>query len=132
MTITISSVVRFARLASLTNEFDGGTLEFWSGARPAGGTTPAGVLQATASLPTPAGAVDSSFLFTFATIGDALRVAAATIVWARFKSSSGGYVCDVDVALAATPGVPPAEILLGNTSGAIGAFLHVVGGTIQG
>ncbi len=132
MTMTISDTVRFARLAALTNEFNGGSLEFWSGLRPASGDTPAGTLQATAPLPSTAGSINSSFTFTFAAIGDALRVAADTITWARFKSSSGSFVSDVDVGLALTPSTPPEEILLGATTGMVGAYIHIVAGIVQG
>lgn len=133
MTTTIADFIRLNRLADLTDEFDGGTLEFWSGTRPASGATPAGVLQATATLPTPAGTTNhTTFLFTFGTIGDALRVAANTITWARYKTNGGTFVMDVSVGILGAPSTPPEEILMGSTSGSIGAFLHFVNGAIQG
>lgn len=140
MTTGLSDAVRTARLQAITDLLDGGSILFYSGARPAvAGGSPAGVLQATSVLPAPAGTIavndavnPSTVTFTFGTVGDALRVAAATIVWARFVDASSVFVMDVSVGLLGSPGVPAEEILLSALTGAVGTFLHVSSGSMAG
>lgn len=128
---TLHPTIRFLRLNSTAHALDGGTIEFWSGARAAISDAPSGELQATATLATPAGTT-LGLVFTFTTIGDALRVASAVITWARFKASDGSTVMDVDVGLSTSPSTPPEGVLMSNTSGVTGALLSFSTGTLQG
>jgi hypothetical protein len=128
MSVSIDVVERVARLQALVDGFEGGSIAFYAGARPAHGTLTGLSLQAQANLPSPAATISGTTL-TLNVPVEALRGDAQPIEWARIFAAGGTRaVMDMDVSGLSGSG----DIKLSNVNGTIGGFVEVTSFTIVG
>lgn len=87
------------RLAdSFADDFDGGTLEIYSGAAPADpNDPPTGTLLVTINLPTPAFGAAAAGAISKAGVWSAVAVASANAGYARLKNAAGTRWIDISV-----------------------------------
>lgn len=127
MAFTISTTARNAAADAVTALVSGGTLEVYSGSKPASPATAAtGTLLATFTLATPAFAAavtgtadldaDPDLSTTGAAAGDA--------GWFRIKTSSGTATID------GTAGTSGTDLVLNSTAITVGATVTIISGSI--
>ena len=114
--LSFAATKKQSRAETLTGWLAGGTLTLYSASRPATADTAVTdqTLLVTLTLPDTLTVTDGVISADLAT---AYAVADGIAAWGRFRDSSAGTVCDVDV------GVSGSGILLDNTSLVIGAAL---------
>lgn len=131
MSVIISPAGRARRLQSIADSIAGGTLIYYSGTRPAFGTLTGLTEQARVTLDNPCAQVSTtpSVAMSFLTTVEAIRSDGQPITWARFLEANGDIYADVDVG---TTSAGVGDILLDNTSGTIGGFVQITGGSVGG
>lgn len=95
--LTFSTAARSAQMTGVNGLLAGGSIEAWSGTKPASLGTPGGTKLATLTLGSPAGTVAGGVLtIGVVTQSNSLHVS-GTPTFIRFKDSGGTAMADIDI-----------------------------------
>lgn len=122
-----------ALLASIDDHASPAKMLLYSGARPAAGGTPVGVLQATVTLQKPCGVVVGQTL-VFNVPAEGQRLDDLDIAWVRITNGANAWRVDGNAGLLSPEGGDPDpedDLLFDDTGGNIGAFIRLTAGGIS-